>query len=95
MLDDASFSKLVVDIHDGKATVNNEEGWFIALDMPWFWRSKEHMPTFREFARKYDKDLKMAVIDCWTEEGHKVCGKLDTRTYPAFYYFPAKAEFGD
>lgn len=73
----------------------NDEPWLVAFDMAWFQRSKDIMPEFREFARKHDKELNIGLIDCWTEEGHAVCGKMDTRTYPAFYYFPGKAEIGD
>ena len=38
-LDDETFSKLVVDIHDGKAVVNNDEPVLVAFDMSWFERS--------------------------------------------------------
>ena len=39
--------------------------------------------------------MNFAIVDCTEAEKYPVCGKLDVRTYPAWYYFKPREEFGE
>ena len=90
MLDDASFSKLVVDIHDGKGATVSDKAWFIKFYAPWCGHCQRMAPTWSEFAKLHEDDLNVAKVDCTSDGGKPLCSAMEVRGYPTLLFFPGK-----
>ena len=89
-LDDETFSKLVVDIHDGKGGVVSDKAWFIKFYAPWCGHCQRLAPTWAEFGKLHEGDLNVAKVDCTTDGGKPLCSAMEVRGYPSLLFFPGK-----
>ena len=89
-LDLASFNELVLNLDDAGAQVKSDKSWFIKFFAPWCGHCQRLAPTWSEFNRLHKDELNVGLVDCTSDGGKPLCGKMEVRGYPTLLFFAAE-----
>eukprot|EP01084_Bolivina_argentea_P133469 235552_1 len=67
--------------------VKNEKHTIIEFYAPWCGHCKQLAPQFEEAATTLHPKIKLAKVDCTTDENKDVCSKFGVRGYPTIKFF--------
>ena len=83
-----SFNAQVMDFDSDSGDIKSQKGWFVKFFAPWCGHCKRLAPVWSEFNRLHSDDLNVAKVDCTSDGGKPLCGKMEVRGYPTLIYFP-------
>ena len=89
-----SFNELVIDLNESGGQVKSDKGWFIKFYAPWCGHCQRLAPIWSEFNRLHSEEVNVGLVDCTTDGGKPLCGKMEVRGYPSLLYFSADHQEG-
>ena len=89
-LDLDSFNELVINLDEANGQVKSDKSWFIKFFAPWCGHCQRLAPTWSEFNRLHSDELNVGLVDCTSDGGKPLCGKMEVRGYPTLLFFSAE-----